>query len=337
MTPPPALLEFFQKEAAEHLDRMDRWLADAAVTAPDAAAFVTHARALRGSAAMTSLDGLSDVAATIERIAIGVRDGALRWDVRLQQTLRDVLLTVRDLVHAAPQWSDAEQRRCRTLAVSLAANASGNLTGPPPIEPPAGPVIPIGRLFPDDGHPAILERNPSPAMTLARRFRVDVDIAAELVERESTQAIATGAEPPPVVRTDALRRALMGLAELAESYAATSIAALATRMARAPLATTHELQAILQFTQVLRTRDVSDAQLAQQVKQAALTWNGAPSAPATIVPIESLLYRGGSALQRARALRDQLAQHWHRGTVAQPEAHALFEELSDLLDLAGTT
>lgn len=337
MTTPPALLEFFQKEATEYLDRMDRMLVDSVAAAPDGVAFVTHARALRGSAAMTSLDGLADVAATVERIAISVRDGALRWDARLQQGLRDALLALRALVQRAPQWSDVDQRECRALAVALATNAAENLTGPPPVEPPMGPVIPIARLFPDDGHPGILDRNPAPAMTLARRFRVDLDIAAELVGREAGDAMVAEMVPPPVARTDALRRALMGLAELAESYAATSIAGLATRMARAPLATTHEFQSVQQFAQVLRMRELSDTQLAQQVKQAAQAWNGAPSASGTIVPIESLLYRGTSALQRARTLRDHLAQHWQRGTVAQPEAHALFEELSDLLDLAGTT
>ena len=108
-------------------------------------------------------------------------------------------------------------------------------------------------------------------------------------------------------------------------------------MARAPLATSREVEGILSFAELLRTPELSDAQLAQQVKQATLSWNGTPAAAGTIVPIESLLYRGTSALQRARELRDQLAQHWQRGTMAQPEAHALFEELSDLLDLAGTT
>lgn len=337
MTTPPALLEFFQKEAAEYLDRMDRLVTDAVTAMPDAAAFVTHARALRGSAAMSRLDGLADFASTIERIAISVRDGAVRWDPRLQQGMREALTDLHLLVKAAPQWSETEQRHCRTQSVALATLAAGNLVGPPPTEPPAGPVIPIARLFPDDGHPALLERNPSPPMTLARRFRVDLDVAADLVARECNLTRDTGAEPPPVARTDALRRALMGLAELAESYAATSIASLATRMARAPLASSREVDGITAFAQLLRTPELSDTQLAQQVKQMALIWSGAPATTGAIVPIETLLYRGGGALQRAKDVRDQLRHHWQRGTMAQPEAHALFEELSDLLDLAGTT
>jgi hypothetical protein len=36
-------------------------------------------------------------------------------------------------------------------------------------------------------------------------------------------------------------------------------------------------------------------------------------------------------------VRDELKTHWQRGTLAEPTAQALFEELSDLLDLAVTT
>lgn len=46
-----------------------------------------------------------------------------------------------------------------------------------------------------------------------------------------------------------------------------------------------------------------------------------------IVPVEALVYRGQAALERARALRDELR---NRGTT-DPEA---LHELYDLLDLA---
>jgi hypothetical protein len=84
-------------------------------------------------------------------------------------------------------------------------------------------------------------------------------------------------------------------------------------------------------------RELTDAQLAAQVKQANLSWSGAPAPETAIVSIETLLYRGHSAVTRAREVRDQLKVHWQRGSLAQSEAHALFEELSDLLDLAVTT
>ena len=91
------------------------------------------------------------------------------------------------------------------------------------------------------------------------------------------------------------------------------------------------------FAQLLMDRELSDGHLAAQVKQTNLTWNGAPAPQVAIVSIDSLLYRGHSAVARAREVRDQLKVHWQRGSLAQPEAQSLFEELSDLLDLAVTT
>jgi hypothetical protein len=48
------------------------------------------------------------------------------------------------------------------------------------------------------------------------------------------------------------------------------------------------------------------------------------------VPIEHLLYSGRSALERARAVRDEL-----RARPGPPDP-ALLDELYELLDLAGT-
>ena len=78
--------------------------------------------------------------------------------------------------------------------------------------------------------------------------------------------------------------------------------------------------------------------MAQGVREAGARFGSHPEAPAAadIVPIETLLYRGHAALARARTVRDALQGHWQRGTLAEPAAHALFEELSELLDLAGT-
>ena len=49
MTVPHALLEFFQKEANEYLDRLEQLLASASDRFVDPTAFLTHARAVRGS------------------------------------------------------------------------------------------------------------------------------------------------------------------------------------------------------------------------------------------------------------------------------------------------
>ncbi len=337
MSAPHALIEFFQKEAMEYLGRLDQLLIAAGEQAPDPAALLTNARALRGSATMTRLDGLPELAATIERIAAGLRDHELRGDQRLHVAVGAALVELRSLVERAGVWSDVEQRQSRSQSVALAAVAAGYLASDTPAVAPTAPVVPIARFFPNDGMPAIVQRNAQPPITLAQRFRQDVAAAADAVARESAALAAHGAGASPLALTDGVRRGLLGLADVAESYGAASVANLATRMARAPLAAMAERMAVQSFARQLMDRELTDQQLAQHVKQASLAWSGAPVIEPAIVPIESLLYRGHSALTRARAVRDELKSHWQRGTLAQPAAHALFEELSDLLDLAGTT
>lgn len=340
MSAPQALIEFFQKEATEYLDRLDQLMSEAgqgAEHAPDAAALLASARALRGSATMTRLEGLPDFTSTVERIATGLRDNELRWDQRLHFAVRGALAELRALVARASLWSEAEQRRCRTQSVALAAVAAGYLATSTPANSPALQVVPISRFFPDDGQPTVLQRNPNPPMTLAQRFRADIAAAADGVAREGSALSASNPGPSQLALSDGLRRTLVGLADVAESYGASSIATLATRMARAPLATNAERAGVQSLAQLLMNRELTDPQLAQQVKQVGLTWAGSPPPEPAIVPIESLLYRGHSAVARAREVRDQLARHWQRGTTAVPEAYALFEELSDLLDLAVTT
>ncbi len=341
MSAPHALIEFFQKEAMEYLGRLDQMMADAEAQTPDAAAFLTNARALRGSATMTRLEGLPDLASTIERIATGLRDNELRWDQRLHFAVRGALVELRSLVERAGVWTDAEQRRSRTQSVALAAVAAGYLATDTPAASPATQVVPISRFFPDDGMPSILQRNAEPPITLAQRFRADIAAAADGVARELVALTTSPAGPSQLALADGARRSLLGLADVAESYGAASIANMATRMARAPLASPHERQGVQRVARLLMDREITDQQLAQQVKQASLTWSGAavPEQAVTpaVIPIESLLYRGHSAITRARQVRDELKTHWQRGTLAEPAAHSLFEELSDLLDLAVTT
>jgi len=350
MSAPQALIEFFQKEASEYLDRLDQLLLDAEQSMPDAAAFLTHARALRGSATMTRLDGLPDLASTIERIATGVRDQELRWDQRLQFAVRGALAELRVLVGRAQTWSDAEQRRSRTQSVALASVAAGYLARSAPSGSPASQVVPISRFFPEDGSPALLQRNPEPPTTIAMRFRHDISAAADGVAREAAALAESEQAPSQLALSDAMRRALLGLADVAESYGAASIATLATRMARAPLAHVRERMAIQAFAMLLMDRELTDQQLAKRVKDTNYTWadaqagtvvgavlDTAPPGDPVIVPIETLLLRGRSAVKRAREVRDMLRVHWERGSFADPNAHTLFQELSDLLDLAATT
>ncbi len=337
MTAPHALIEFFRKEASEYLDRLDALLSGGDEVSPDGAAFLTSARALRGSATMTRLEGLPELASTVERIATGLRDQELRWDQRLHFAVKGALMELRALVERADQWNEHDTRRSRTQSVALAAVAAGYLATSAPPDSPASQILPIARLFPDDGAPGIVQRNPNPPITLAQRFRSDMEAAAGVIAREAQNLATSQAGPAQLALADAVRRALIGLADVAESYGAASIVSLATKMSRAPLSASSELSAVQAFAQLLMNRENTDGQLAMQVKQANASWTGAPAIEPAVVSIDSLLYRGKSAITRARQVRDELNTHWQRGTLSEPSAHALFEELSDLLDLAVTT
>lgn len=458
MSTPPALLNFFQHEAVEYLDRLEQLLASDPSRPPDGASFLAQSRALRGAATMTRLGGLPELCSTLERLAAGVRDGELRWDQRIHFAARGALVEIRALVGKAEHWGDTEHRQARTHSVALAAVAAGYLTSVAPAASPSSPVVPIARLFPDDGAPGLVERNATPPITLADRFRSDMAAAADGVARESANLAAGQRGAQQLALTDALRRTLLGLADVAESYGAASIAGLAMRMARSGMDQSAERVAIQAFSQLLMDRELSDPALAARVREHATTWPGglgvvsateggmpaltagaaptpsraatpAPAQPARrlpvtpsslppvmvsvrgaprtpiaqtpvsarpvsrpavdrgtpapyvpratphatprgstgaavvvpakagvatgnatghvagsaagthptgVVAIQSLLYSGESALERARAVRDQLREAWQQagGAAIDPTTTALLDELSDLLDLA---
>ncbi len=274
MNTPPALLAFFRQEASEYLDQLDQVVQNESDAPPDGAAFLANARALRGSATMTRLGGLPEMASTLERVAAGVRDGELRWDQRLQFAVRGALVELRALIARVESWSEAEQRQARTHSVALASVAAGYLAATGPSASPASAVIPIARLFPDDGKPGLLDRNQDPPITLAERFRTDMAAAADSVAREAVNLIAGERGPQQLSLTDAVRRTLLGLADVAESYGATSIGNLAMRMARSALERPAERAATQAFAQLLMDREQGDAELAARVREHATAWPG---------------------------------------------------------------
>ncbi|MBC8089078.1 MAG: hypothetical protein H7Z40_17580 [Phycisphaerae bacterium] len=274
MSAPQALIEFFQQEAIEYLDRLEQLLAASENACPDATAFLTHARALRGSATMTRLEALPDLAATVERVASGLRDNELRWDQRLHFAVHGALVELRDLVGRAHEWTEVEQRRSRTQSVALAAVAAGYLSAQPLSTAQSTPVVPISRFFPDDGLPGILERNPNPPFTLPQRFRSDIASGAAVIARELVAVFPADKTAGSATSTDALRRSLLSISAVAESYGATSIGALAVTMARAPLESSSERAAVQALAHLMQDLDRTDQELAARIKDATLSWPG---------------------------------------------------------------
>lgn len=119
----PELLRFFQTEATEYLEAIDALLREAIARepggAPDGAAFVSAARALRGTATMARLPRIAEVALLLERIANALRDGEIAWSESLQPRLVGAVAELRTLVGAVEQWAEAQENAAARILAQL--------------------------------------------------------------------------------------------------------------------------------------------------------------------------------------------------------------------------
>jgi HPt (histidine-containing phosphotransfer) domain-containing protein len=284
---PSTLVTFFQQEAAEYLDRLDQVISAAGDAPPDLGAFLAHARALRGSAAMARLEGLAELAATVERVGAAIRDEVVHWDQRLQFAVRGALAELRALVERAPEWGEAELRRSRQQSVALGAVAAGYMrtpisvtsNTPPTVPSPGDRIVPIATLFPDDGEAGVAHRAPTPPMTAGQRFRRELaELAQPLVDAIATLRTSSAALRPPAL--GAVRSAVRAVGAVAESFGAASIVTLTQRITVARLESAAELAALDAFARLLADREIDDAELAARVRSQRAVW-GAPSVGGT--------------------------------------------------------
>ena len=117
------LLDFFVLEGSECVEQLDGRLARAASGAPDFDAFARNARALRGSATMAKVHGISDVANALERIVKGLRDGTLQWTLQLRGAIIATIDDLRILIRGVRTWGGAEDARAAARAAELNALA----------------------------------------------------------------------------------------------------------------------------------------------------------------------------------------------------------------------
>jgi HPt (histidine-containing phosphotransfer) domain-containing protein len=287
---PASLVTFFQQEALEYLDRLDQVVNGSTDARPDLGAFLAHARALRGSASMARLEGLAELAATVERVGSAVRDDVIRWDQRLQFAVRGALVEIRALVERAAEWGEPEVRRARQQGVALGAVATGYLRTPAstssartPVSssPPTDQVVPIATLFPGDREPGLVHRGPMPPMTAGQRFRAEL---AELARPLGDAAHALRAASPALRATahGAVLSAARTIGRVADSFGAASIVTLSQRIAAAPLESDAEYAALDALVHLLGDRALDDAELAARIRMQRSVW-GTPGSSATPV------------------------------------------------------
>ncbi len=119
MTGAPGFLEFFILEASEYVEQLDGLLVGARGNDLDIDTLQRLSRALRGSATMAKLQGFANVAAAMERVARAMRDGELRWDPALRGALVAAIDDLKTLLHAARDWSPADDQRAAARATEL--------------------------------------------------------------------------------------------------------------------------------------------------------------------------------------------------------------------------
>jgi len=339
----PELLEFYLVEATEYLDSLDQ-IVSGSGGAPDGNAFIATARALRGASSMAKVDPIGHIAAAIEQLAHGVRDGELRWTLDLHAALRRTVDDLRYLVRGVRTWGERETARAEARLADLQRFLPGE--APRQAPPTAAASAPVFIALQSSAIAAELD-----AFVANPHHRRALDDA--LSRARTMRGIAGIGDFPPLAdvadAVDRTARALMPDAPLAthdvELFRAAADVLRQTssrlREGHAPSADSPEVARFARAVGAIdRLRDAQarDAQARDTAARgAAGTVPGAAATGASddrVVPIDALYYAdtGPHILQRAAAppttrmarFRDEIltrAEHIRR--LANDARHAL--------------
>jgi chemotaxis protein histidine kinase CheA len=150
MTTPGRLLDFFTLEAGEYLTRLESLATQGGMEKADATRFTAAARGLRGSATMAKASEFARLANSVERIGVGVVQGAVSWEPELQRSLVSAIEDLKLLVRSVRQWGPEQDARVEQGLGRLARYA------PAREERRDDVILPISHLFHDDDGPHIV-------------------------------------------------------------------------------------------------------------------------------------------------------------------------------------
>ena len=120
---PTGVIELFILQASDYIEQLDAVLNSAGNSSADGEALARGARMLRGSATMTKLPGVAEVAAGIERVGRALREGTLLWEPGLRSALTSAIDDLKVLVHGVRAWGPAEDQRAQARSSELARYA----------------------------------------------------------------------------------------------------------------------------------------------------------------------------------------------------------------------
>lgn len=113
------LLDFFTLEASEYVEQLDGLVSRATAAPPDGEAFVRTVRALRGSATMSKVTGVANLAQALERLARQVTNGQLAWDAASRGVAISAIDDAKILIRGVRSWGPAEDARVAERVAEL--------------------------------------------------------------------------------------------------------------------------------------------------------------------------------------------------------------------------
>lgn len=299
MSPLAGRTELFRREAAERLRELTAALS--AAIPPELPPVQRSARGLRGIATLAGPASYATAARRLEAVIEHLMDGQGEWTTTAP-VVRDALRELTALAGLAGTWGERQDGEAAAVTAELDRLLD------------ARPIVPIGALAPE----------PSPARPAT---------LSEIVPIESLAPDIPRASEPPIVP----------IAALAPDDAVLPAPALPPLPVEgpAPVAERTRLEQALSSYSRLVAANAPAALLQSLIPPAVPPVRPAappPMAPAspdpTIVPIDTLLYRGPAALARAAEVREELERTFGNTSATLRGVEPLVRELLDLVPLA---
>lgn len=277
-------------DAVHQLDRLGAVILDEIGDGPAAQDFVARAFEARDAVARVGIPAFNEVTGLVVGVADSILAGATDWSPSLGGTLMAAVDDLRTLVMRAAQFSHEDSEHLHQRAAELAVYVHVTRGTPTSVETPA-PETALATL--PEPAAAVSAQMPSP----------------------------TSSSPAPESTPEALTSTP---ASAAASSASRVVPISDLFYAEGPQVVSGGVPAAAGATSDLLGTSIEALENLTHRPLAAPSSTG----PMIVVPVETLLFRGRAALERAAALREQIKAS---GTQASPAA---LDEMYDLIGLA---
>lgn len=279
-------------DAVLHLDRLGAVILDDIGDGPAAADLVSRASEAREAVAAVGIAAFNELTGLVVGVASSLAAGATDWSPSLGGTLMAAVDDLRTLIMRAAQFSSEDSEHLHQRAAELAMYA--HLTRESPatvVDAPAPTPAPL----------------PEPAETVSAQMP---SATAPSAPRTPVPDISVTAAPLPPTPAPSLTSKIVPISDL--FYAD------GPQVVSGGVPSAANVKSDLLGVGIEALDHLTAKPLAEQ----------SSTGPMVIVPVDTLVYRGRAALERAVAIREQI-----KSSGSQPSSAAL-DEMYDLIGLA---